>query len=58
MNKILASWHDGGITKPEDIPEKTGKTTSVKAKNQNKSTKSYDMDEVKQLLASQDEDDT
>ena len=58
MNKILASWHDGGITKPEDIPEKTGKTTAVKAKNQNKNTKSYDMDEVKQLLASQDEDDT
>ena len=58
MNKILASWHDGGITKLEDIPEKTGKTTAVKAKNQNKNTKSYDMDEVKQLLASQDEDDT
>ena len=58
MNKILASWHDGGITKPEDIPEKAGKTTAAKAKNQNKNTKSYDMDEVKQLLASQDEDDT
>lgn len=57
MNRILASWHDGGITRPEDIPEKAGKTATAKTKEQKKSTKSYDMDEVKRLLSSKNEDD-
>lgn len=67
INKILGSWHDGGITKPEDIPErgsgqtgpqKSGSSPSSKAKSrQGKNEKSYDMDEVKQLLASKSEDD-
>lgn len=56
MNKILASWHDGGITRPEDIPEKPGKA-AAKAKEQKKNTKSYDMDEVKRLLSLKNEDD-
>ena len=46
MNKVLGAWHEKGIKKPEDIPQKTKDT----ARKEMSEKKSYDMDDIKDFL--------
>lgn len=47
MNKVLGSWNQKGIKRPEDISEKS---SSEKGKKSAEPAKSYDMDDIKKLL--------